>query len=142
MNTLHLTIDFICSMPANKNESFGVRDPWFTLIREGLKVVEGRLNKGRFSKLNEGDIVHWEVTGKQKPRCTTTIINIVHYPSFDAMLRTETIERVLPGVPDVDSGVKVYRQFYTKEQERKLGVLAIHVAIQPNKRMRCTRKKK
>ena len=133
-------------MPASerlhKHESFGVQDPWFTLIREGLKVVEGRLNKGRFSKLNAGDIVHWEVAGKQqKPRCSTNIVKIVHYPSFEAMLRTETIERVLPGVPDVESGVKVYRQFYTKAQERKQGVLAIHMAVPSNKRTRRTRKK-
>ena len=44
----------------------------------------------------------------------------VHYPSFEAMLRTEKLKHVLPGVPDVESGVKVYRKFYTKDKEREL----------------------
>ena len=132
-------------MPAKdvirKNFSFGVQDPWFTLIREGLKVVEGRLNKGRFSKLKKGDIVHWEASGKKHTQCTTKIVKVVHYPSFEAMLRTETLEHVLPGVPDVESGVKVYRKFYTEDKERELGVLAIRVSVQMNTRRRRTRKK-
>ena len=48
------------------------------------------------------------------------------------MLQTETVEQVLPGVPDVESGVKVYRRFYTKEKEKEFGVQAIHVRLLPN----------
>ena len=121
--------------------SFRVQDPWFTLIREGLKVVEGRLNKGHFSKLKKGDIVHWKASGKNHTQCTTKIVKVVHYPSFEAMLRTETLEHVLPGVPDVESGVKVYRKFFTEDKERELGVLAIRVSVQMNTRRRRTRKK-
>ena len=36
------------------------------------------------------------------------------------MLRTEKLKHVLPGVPDVESGVKVYRKFYTEDKEREL----------------------
>ena len=124
-----------------KHLSFGVQDPWFTLIREGLKVVEGRLNKGRFSKLKKGDIVHWEASSKKHTQCTTKIMKVVHYPSFEEMLRTEKLEHVLPGVPDVESGVKVYRKFYVEDKERELGVLAIRVSVQMNTHRRRTRKK-
>ena len=34
-------------------------EPWFSLIKLGLKSVEGRLNKGEFSKFKKNDIVVW-----------------------------------------------------------------------------------
>lgn len=32
-----------------------VSEPWFTKIKEGDKMVEGRLNKGDFAKIKPGD---------------------------------------------------------------------------------------
>ena len=105
-----------------------VQDPWFTLIREGLKTVEGRLNKGRFATIQKGDLVRWYVAGTNKS-CVTKITDIVHYKTFETMLTTEKIMQVLPGLPDVACGVKVYRQFYKKEKERQHGVLAIQLKV-------------
>jgi ASC-1-like (ASCH) protein len=31
-----------------------VQDPWFSLIQNGNKIVEGRLNKGNFKELKKG----------------------------------------------------------------------------------------
>lgn len=36
-----------------------VSEPWFSLILLGIKKVEGRLNKGRFGEMKEGDIIEW-----------------------------------------------------------------------------------
>lgn len=52
------------------------------------------------------------------------------YPTFDAMLRSEGLARVLPpasGVSSLEQGVAVYRGFYSAEQEREHGVLALRV---------------
>ena len=111
-----------------QHHEVSVQDPWFTLIREGLKTVEGRLNKGRFANIQTGDIVRWHVSGTNKS-CFTKITNIVHYKTFETMLTTEKINLVLPGVPDITCGVKVYRQFYKKEKERQYGVLAIQLQV-------------
>ena len=108
-----------------------VQDPWFTLIQSGLKTVEGRLNKGRFAHFKKNDIVRWFVKGTKKS-CVTKVVQVVQYPSFAAMLQTEKLELVLPGIPDVESGVKVYRKFYTKEKENEFGVQAIRVCVLPN----------
>ena len=40
----------------NKNLS----EPWFSLIKLGIKTCEGRLNKGDFSKMNKGDYIVFE----------------------------------------------------------------------------------
>jgi ASC-1-like (ASCH) protein len=34
-------------------------EPLFTLIRLGLKTVEGRLNKGSFQEMKVYDIIEW-----------------------------------------------------------------------------------
>ena len=36
-----------------------VSEPWFTLISLGIKTIEGRLNKGDFKEINEGDVIKW-----------------------------------------------------------------------------------
>ena len=43
----------------NKEYDITVKEPWFTLIKMKLKSVEGRLNKGLFSKFKKDDIVNW-----------------------------------------------------------------------------------
>jgi ASC-1-like (ASCH) protein len=43
------------------------------------------------------------------------------------MLTREPIKELLPDVTTVNQGIKVYRRFYTSEQERKFGMVAIEV---------------
>jgi ASC-1-like (ASCH) protein len=46
------------------------------------------------------------------------------------MMETEGIEKVLPDFTDIQDWVeKVYYKFYSSEQERKFGVLAIEVEL-------------
>jgi WD40 repeat protein len=43
------------------------------------------------------------------------------------MIESEGLERVLPGVSSLKEGVDVYRQFYTEEDEKVYGVVAITI---------------
>ena len=118
-----------------------VQEPWFTLIQAKLKTVEGRLNSGAFATFRKGDHICWSVKGSNK-KCTCTVVDSVQYDTFASMLDVEGIKNVLPGVPDVESGVKVYRQFYTREREEAGGVRAIHLRVSSphkNKRRRTIR---
>ena len=36
-----------------------VSEPWFSLLKLKIKSVEGRLNKGEFSKMKIGDIIEF-----------------------------------------------------------------------------------
>ena len=104
--------------------NISVSEPWFTLIKMGLKSREGRLNKTKFAKLKVNDIVIWTYKNKS---CKTKIVNINKYDSFRDMIKKETLKRTLPGVPTIDCGVEVYRQYYSEELEKKFGVLAIEL---------------
>ena len=67
----------------------------FRNIYEGGKTIEGRLNKGVFKKLKNGDDIKFcngddMIEGK--------VININKYNSFRDMLTNEEINKILPDV--------------------------------------------
>lgn len=104
----------------------GVKEPWYTAIKESVKKIEGRLDRGSFSQMKEGDTVFW--TNNKIP-VETKITKIEKFKSFRDMLSKKGyLEICLPGIESVDEGVKVYREYYPDEKiEKELGVLAIHL---------------
>ncbi len=100
-------------------------EPWFTLISLGLKIVEGRKNKGRFKDMKVGDIVKW-TNNDFKPRSVLTkITGKTEYNTFKEYLETEGLYKCLPGIPDLEHGLSVYFKYYTKKDEEEFGVIAI-----------------
>jgi len=106
-----------------------VSEPWFSLILLGLKTVEGRKNKGRFKDMKVGDIVEWK-NNDFKPRSVLTeIIGKAEYSTFREYLETEGLEKCLPSIQSIDNGIDVYYKYYTKEEEKEFGVVAIRLKI-------------
>jgi ASC-1-like (ASCH) protein len=109
------------------NYSKNVSEPWFSLISKGFKTVEGRLNKGDFKEMKVGDNVEWNC-GERK--VSTRIVAIKQYPSFKKYLESEGLEKTLPFiVVNINQGLDVYYQYYSKEDEKEFGVLAIHLEL-------------
>jgi ASC-1-like (ASCH) protein len=104
-------------------------EPWFTLISLGLKTIEGRKNKGRFKEMALGDIVEW-TNDDFKPRSVLTrITRKANYATFAEYLETEGLQRCLPGMPDLSHGLSVYYKYFTKEDEKQYGVVAIEIEL-------------
>jgi len=104
-------------------------EPWFTLISLGLKTIEGRINNGRFKNMNVGDIVEW-TNDNFKPRSVMTrITRKAEYSTFSDYLETEGLEKCLPGMTDLESGLSVYYKYFTKEDEEKFGVVVIEIEL-------------
>jgi len=73
-------------------------EPWFTLIKIGLKKVEGRLNDGVFAKMRPGDkILFFNTDFNFKREIIVTINSLNYYNNFKTYLENETLERALPG---------------------------------------------
>ncbi|CAM8901153.1 unnamed protein product [Rhodiola kirilowii] len=103
------------------NFEMHVQEPFFSYLRDGLKVVEGRCARGDFNRIRHGDNLLLN-------QCVMLEVQDVHkYDSFSEMLVLEGLSRVLPGVETIEEGVRVYRRFYTEIEERSFGVLAIQV---------------
>lgn len=105
-----------------------VSEPWFSLISLGLKTVEGRKNKGRFKEMQIGDIVKWINNDFPQQRSVITeIIGKAEYPTFKEYLETEGLEKCLPGATSIDFGLSVYYKYFTVEDEKEYGVVAIRL---------------
>jgi len=106
-------------------------EPWFSLILLGLKTVEGRKNKGRFKDMKVGDIVEWTNDDFMSRSFLTKITGKAEYPTFKDYLEKEGLDKCLPGMEKfgIDHGLSVYYKYYTKEDEKEFGVVAIKIAL-------------
>jgi len=100
-----------------------VQAPWLKHIISGAKTIEGRLCKGKFETLTEGEIL--SINGILFPK----VVAIRKYWSFENMLNAEGIDRVLPGVTNIQDGCDIYHQSYNKKEEDKYGVIAIELEM-------------
>ena len=49
------------------------------------------------------------------------------YKSFMEMIESEGVENVIPNKTSIEEATNVYYKFYTKEQEKEFGVVAIKI---------------
>ena len=104
-------------------------EPWFTLVKLGLKTVEGRLNKGDFSKLNLGDIITFYNEDFEYRQIRVKVVRMKKYKTFKTYLQRETLTNCLPGFYRIDEGLKVYFKYFTKEQEKQYEIKAIEMDL-------------
>jgi ASC-1-like (ASCH) protein len=102
-----------------------VKEPWFSLIKLGYKQVEGRLNKGDFVNMNIGDFILFINNDLGFERnFIMEIKNISYYDNFQMYLENETLERCLPGIDNIEDGLKVYYTYYKKSDELEYKIKA------------------
>lgn len=129
---------------ATRPEEIRVSDPWFGALRRGTKTIEGRLCKGRFAGVQPGSVLVVRpsavsesredgtaaadsLTASSKSRFVAVVVAVKRYASFEEYLTQEGLARTLPGVRSIADGVKIYREFYSSDMERRHGVAAIHL---------------
>ncbi|XP_038879102.1 uncharacterized protein LOC120071108 isoform X2 [Benincasa hispida] len=103
------------------NFELHVHEPFFTQLRDGLKRVEGRCAAGDYNRIQPGALILFN-------KCLLfEVQDVRQYPSFSAMLKAESLDKVLPGIKTLADGIQIYRKFYSEEKEVSNGVLGIHV---------------
>ncbi|RYH04948.1 ASCH domain-containing protein [archaeon] len=96
--------------------------PWYGYIRTGLKTIEGRLNRGEFARIKPGD---WLEFFNDEDHFVKVVIACDIYVSFEEYLTDKGLTDTLPGITSLQDGINVYYQYYTVEDERNFGVLAL-----------------
>ena len=100
-------------------------EPWFSLTKYKIKKVEGRLNKGDFSKMQIGDSIFFTNNDLGFERSfLIKIKKISNYETFEEYLKNEGLEKTLPTVESIEDGIKVYYKYYTKNDELKYKIKA------------------
>jgi ASC-1-like (ASCH) protein len=124
------------NLPNNTNHpprefEITINEPWFSLIENGQKQVEGRLFKGIFTEFKVNDTIRFinRWNGKEKS-VTVKITKLSKYPNFGDLLFHEKLHRVLPGLPNIKCGILVYNKIYSSFNEVKQhGTIAIEVKV-------------
>jgi len=99
-------------------------NPWFNLIKEGKKTIEGRINNNKYNKIKNCDIIQL-VNHENNDSIKLLVTTINKYNTFADMLEHETLDKVLPNIDTLEEGIQIYRKYYKLEVEIKKGVLAI-----------------
>lgn len=100
-----------------------VQEPWFTLIKEGFKTVEGRT--GSFEKIKSklppgkalGDIIAL-VRSPEGKEVKINITGIVHYDDLESYLEGEDWEKCAPHASSKEEARAKYLEVFTKEGEQ------------------------
>lgn len=93
------------------------------MVKCGEKTIEGRLKKGKWSEVKKGDEILFNES------LVTEVISVREYSSFEEMLRMEGLSKVLPGYESIEDGVTEYRRFFSEDEEKRYGVIAIEVTL-------------
>lgn len=102
-------------------------EPYFIFVKNGQKTIEGRINKGYYRFLKPND--HIIIYNEEESESVEVVVKAVRkYPSIRQMLKTEPLKKLLPDAKDIEDGKEIYRKFYTLEQEKEFGVIAIEIA--------------
>ena len=105
-------------------------EPWFSLIKLGHKTIEGRLNKGDFLQMNVGDVIEFENNDFGLNRlCKTIIIRKTQYSSFKEFLEKEGLQKCLPSIDSIQDGVKIYYNYFSKQDEELYGIISIEINL-------------
>ncbi len=102
--------------------------PWYNLIKEGKKTVEGRPKRNTFAQMKVDQVVKFFNKELNESFCAK-ITRVTEHKTFEDMIRSNGIDNVLPGIRNIDEGVQVYMQYYNKEIESEFGVVGIHVTL-------------
>jgi ASC-1-like (ASCH) protein len=100
----------------NTMDTINVQEPYFGYIASGKKTVEGRICKVIKIACDNRFIVAY-------------IKDVRKYDSFKDYLSSEGLSCTLPNVGNLEDGCNVYYQFYTREQEREYGIVALDLCV-------------
>jgi len=101
-------------------------EPYFTFVKNGQKTIEVRVAKDKYKDINIDDqfIVH---NDDETDSIEVKIIGIRKYPSIKDLLEHEDLYKILPNAKSIDEGIEIYKKFYTEEQQKEFGVVAIEI---------------
>lgn len=100
---------------------------WMSFILSKQKVVEGRLNKGKFADIKPDSLLNFKTESGLNAICR--VIDTRRYFSFQEYLENEGLRRTLPDISNIKDGLSLYRDYYEDGLDKTFGVLAIELEL-------------
>lgn len=109
----------------NMKHKLKLQTIYFDKIQRGEKIYEVRLNDEKRQQIKIGNTLLLRKEPELKTTLEVKVVDLIYFASFDALVNTLPLEKIgFSGVSK--TAVKnIYRQFYTEENEKRYGVVAI-----------------
>ena len=104
-----------------------LRSLYYDLVKCGKKIYEGRLNDEKRQLIDVGDVIVFKKEPELKESFNVIVIDLIYFNSFDEMVKTLPVEKIGFADTKQEEIVNIYHQFYSIEEEKKYGVVAIKV---------------
>ena len=107
----------------NKIHDMHVRSEFFDYLIKGAKKVEGRLYDDKRRKIRSGDYIR--LRDELDREAFFLVKDILIFKSFQEMFNTLNFSLFIPNAKSIEDAIRVYRTFYSEEEEKRYGVCAI-----------------
>lgn len=104
-----------------------LQSKYFDKIKSGEKIYEIRLNDEKRKIIDVGDTIIFSRETDLKEKITTIVQDLVYFASFEEMAQTLPAKKIGFENLDTKSIIDIYHTFYSSEDEKKYGVVAIKV---------------
>ncbi len=102
---------------------------YFEFIKEGTKRIEIRLNDEKRSQIKLGDTIKFLKEPEKEEMLKAKVIGLLRYNTFEDMFNDFDISILADKSMTKKELIEVLEQFYTKEKQKKYGVLGIRLEL-------------
>ncbi|WP_068468658.1 ASCH domain-containing protein [Candidatus Protochlamydia phocaeensis] len=100
------------------------QEPWFSLLKSGIKPVEGRKNSLKYRSIRAGDRIEF-YCGQEAFQAD--VVRLTPFATLADYLQQVGVENALPGVSSLEEATRIYLQWNTQEDIAHWGFLGIFI---------------
>ena len=102
----------------------------FEYIKSGSKTIEIRLNDGKRQLIKMGDAVEFHKLPDLKEKALVTVLAKEKFSNFDSLVNSYPLQKFGDRrFNKKEDLLNSLREIYSKEEEKKYGVVAIHMKL-------------
>ena len=106
-----------------------LQEKYFDKIKNGKKIFEIRLNDEKRRLIQVGDLIKFFKEPFLREAIVVKVEGLICFGSFEEMADAVEFDKLGFDGETRESVLATYRTFYSREDEKKYGVLAIKVAV-------------
>ena len=106
-----------------------LKTPYYYYILNGTKRIEIRLNDEKRQRIKIGDTIKFTKYPELDDSFKVRVIDLLKYDSLEELMNDYNIELLADKSMSKEELLKVFEEFYTKEEQAKYGVLGIKIEL-------------
>lgn len=106
-----------------------LKPEFFDQVKSGKKIYEVRLHDEKRQKIGIGDNIIFKKEPELIDGVIVRVVDVKRFETFEQMAMTLSLSSIGFDNKNASQVAKVYRQFYSKEDEKKYGVVAFKIEL-------------